>query len=148
MDEKTLLLFVRRHDLSLHNAYKSCEGNIIYLKFREHLVRDLVLAHKMKTEMHGVTRGQLSSSEIQLNQPEAKHVLHWLDKEKEHCSCAEHQNPTLTVTHCNEYDTKDTWLSKHFSSPRFINDISAPYLVGIPLLSSFNHGFRAIQVLS
>jgi hypothetical protein len=53
-----------------------------------HLVRDLVvLAHKMKTEMHGVTGGQLSSSEIQLNQPEAKYVLHCLHKGKEHSSC-------------------------------------------------------------
>jgi hypothetical protein len=40
----------------------------------------------MKIEMHGA-RGQLNSSEIHLNQSEAKHVLQWSDKGKEHCSC-------------------------------------------------------------
>jgi hypothetical protein len=63
---------------------KSCGKNMTHLKFREQLVRDLiVLSRKENTEICGVPRGQPSSTETYMSQLEAKHSLHWLTKGKE-----------------------------------------------------------------
>jgi hypothetical protein len=57
-------LFFHLLDLTILNSsilYKSCGGNMTPLKFREQLVRDLVLPHEENTEIHGVPRGRPSS---------------------------------------------------------------------------------------
>jgi hypothetical protein len=77
-------LFDRPYLSELIHVYKSGEGNMTHLKFREQLVRGLIVqSHKENTEVHGLPRGRPNSSETL----EAKHSLHWPAKGKEHVMC-------------------------------------------------------------
>jgi hypothetical protein len=55
------------------------------LRKQKQLVKDVVvLTHEENAEVCSVPRGQPSSSEIKISQPEVKHTLHWTAKGKEH----------------------------------------------------------------
>jgi hypothetical protein len=68
MDKKNLLHMLDLTILNSHIVYKSCEGNMTHLKFREQLFGDcIVLSHKENTEVRSVPRGQPSSSNTQMS---------------------------------------------------------------------------------
>jgi hypothetical protein len=66
-------LFFHLLNLTILNSY-------IFYKFREQLIRVLILSSEENTEIHGVPRGQSSSSEIQMSRLEVKHSVHWSAK--------------------------------------------------------------------
>jgi hypothetical protein len=69
--------------LNSYILYKSCGKNMTHLKFREQLVRKfIVLSHKDNIQICGVSRGQPSSSQIQMSSLEVKHSLRCQLKEK------------------------------------------------------------------
>jgi hypothetical protein len=79
-------LFLCLLDLTILNSYilcKSCGGNMTHLKFREQLVRELILSHEENTGICGVQRGCSSSLETQMIWLEVKYSLHWPTKGKE-----------------------------------------------------------------
>jgi hypothetical protein len=57
---------------------------MIHLKFREQLVRDLiVLFHEENIEVYDVPKGRPSISETQMSRLDAKHSFHWVAKEED-----------------------------------------------------------------
>jgi hypothetical protein len=83
MDEKLLFHLL---DLTILRAYvlsKSRGSTLTHLKFREQLVRDLiVLTQKENTDALVTPRGRTSFSESQLSCLEVKHSTHWPEKGK------------------------------------------------------------------
>jgi hypothetical protein len=95
-------------DLTILNSYilyKSCGRNMTHLKFREQLVRDLiVLSHEKNTEIRGVPRSQPSSSETQMSQLEVKYSLAGQRKRAMLSVCQMEKQSEKTVYYCEKCD--------------------------------------------
>jgi hypothetical protein len=86
----TKKLFFHLLDVTILNVYvlsKLRGSTLTHLKFREQLVRDLiVLSQKENTDAPVTPRGRPSSSESELSRLEVKHLMHWPENGKE-CRC-------------------------------------------------------------
>jgi hypothetical protein len=85
----TKKLFFHLLDMAILNAYslhKPCGGKMTHKKFREILVRDLIV-HEANITVSGVSRGRPSSSGAQLNRLDVKHSQRWPSKGKQRRCC-------------------------------------------------------------
>jgi hypothetical protein len=99
-------LFFHLLDLTILNAYilnKSCGNMMTHLKFREQLVRDLIVPSR---EENTGALGTPSSSENQLVCLEVKQSTHWPDKGKERrCRvCQLNKQTKKSVYFCKKCD--------------------------------------------
>ncbi|PNF34414.1 hypothetical protein B7P43_G13948 [Cryptotermes secundus] len=106
----TKKLFFHLLDMTVLNAYllhKSCDGKMTHKKFREILVRDLILqSHEANITVSGVSRGRPSSSGAQLSRLEVKHSKHWPAKGKQRrCRvCSINKKSRSTLFCCKKCD--------------------------------------------
>ncbi|GLV40963.1 hypothetical protein CBL_08537 [Carabus blaptoides fortunei] len=81
---KRTKIFFHITDMTILNAFilhKSCGGTFSHKKFRENLVRDLVMkVQEENVTAAGVPRGRPSSQVTQLTRLEVKHTRHWPGK--------------------------------------------------------------------
>ncbi|PNF29671.1 PiggyBac transposable element-derived protein 4 [Cryptotermes secundus] len=106
----TKKLFFHLLDMTILNAYllhKSCGGKMTHKKFREVLVRDLILeSHEANLTVSGVSRGRPSSSGAQMVRLEVKHSQHWPAKGKQRrCRvCSQNKKRKMTFYYCEKCD--------------------------------------------
>jgi hypothetical protein len=82
----TKKLFFHLTDMTILNAFlihKSCGGKITHKKFREILVRELIIhSREENVTASGISRGRASPTASQLSRLEIKHSQHWPSKGK------------------------------------------------------------------
>lgn len=106
----TKKLFFHLLDLTILNAFllhKSNGGKMTHKKFRETLVRDLIVqSHEANVTLRGVSRGRPSPAAAQLSRLEVKHSQHWPSKGKQRrCRvCSQNKKTRNTLYFCRKCD--------------------------------------------
>jgi hypothetical protein len=95
--------------MTILNAYllhNSCGGKMTHKKFREILVRNLIVqSHEANITVSGVSRGRPSKSGAQLSRLEVKHSQHWPSKGKQRRRlCSQNKKTRSTLFCCNKCD--------------------------------------------
>jgi len=97
-------------DMTILNAFlihKSCGGKMMHKKFREILVRELII-HSREENMttSGISRSRPSPTAFQLGQQEVKHSQHWPSKGKpRRCRvCSLHKKTRSMLYFCRKCD--------------------------------------------
>ena len=106
----TKKLFFHLTDMTILNAFlihKSCGGKMPHKKFREILVRELIIfSQEQNVTSSGISKGRPSQTASQLSRLEVKHSQHWPAKGKRRrCRvCSLRKQTATTHYYCKKCD--------------------------------------------
>jgi hypothetical protein len=102
----TKKLFFHLTDMTILNAFlihKSCGGKITHKKFRDKLVRELIIhSHEENVSASRTSRGRPSPNVSQLSRLEIKHSQHWISKgnQRRYRVCSSRKQTPVTRYFC------------------------------------------------
>ena len=106
----TKKLFSHLTDMTILNLFlihKSCGGKMMHKKFREILVRELIIhSQEENVTASGISRGRPSATASQLSRLEVKHSQHWPARgTRRRCRVCSLRNQTrTTLYYCKKCD--------------------------------------------